>query len=82
LHKPLTGYEQEAAAHAALADMTERIYALVGQREAPPFFVDLQRVFATESEPRYIDFCHLVGAGNRTVADAMLPRVLTALRNR
>ncbi len=82
LHKPLTEYEQEAAAHAALADMTERIYALVGQREAPPFFVDLQRVFATESEPRYIDFCHLVGTGNRTVADAMLPRVLTALRNR
>jgi hypothetical protein len=82
LHKPLTAYEEEAAGHAELADMTARIYGLLDERSKPSWFVDLQRVFADRREPRYVDFCHLVGTGNAEIVDAMLPRVLAAIRGR
>ena len=62
--------------------MAERIYGLLEGREAPDCFQDLQRVFAGRSEPRYIDFCHVVGVGNAEIVEAMMPRVLTALRGR
>lgn len=82
LHKPLTAYEEEAAGHAELDDMARRIYGLLDERDAPSCFQDLQRVFADRAEPRYIDFCHVVGVGNAEIVEAMMPRVLAALRSR
>ena len=41
---------------------------------------DLSKVFADLSGEYFLDFCHLNEAGNEMVAEAMLPSVVSALR--
>jgi len=82
LHKPLTDYEARASGRRDLGEIMRLGYDAVAARPMPPFFVDLSRVFAATEQPRYVDWCHLVAAGNAQVSEAMLPRVLAALRAR
>ena len=82
VEKPLTDYEREATAEISPArlDLVRLVYAEVRSWTAPPFFHDLRSVFATQAEPRYVDWCHLGPRGNEEVAAAMLPHVRAALR--
>jgi len=89
VHKPLTEFEQRASARVLdkpafrqLADVVRLSYGAVASSEMPECFADLSTVFEHTTAPRYVDWCHMVAAGNADIAAAMLPHIVDALQAR
>ncbi len=89
VHKPLTDFEQRASARVLLKpafrqleDVVRLSYGAVAHSEMPECFTDLSTVFEHTTAPRYVDWCHMVAAGNAEIAAAMLPHIVDALQPR
>jgi lysophospholipase L1-like esterase len=82
-----TAFEQRmAATHPkAWEDFFCRVNARIREREqslAPDGFVNISDLFAQDTKPVYIDFCHITEKGNRRVAERLADEVEKALRRR
>jgi len=81
IDKPLTDYESKASKVGdARRKLVDLVYDAIAQEKFPVEFHDLRSIFATETEPRYLDWCHLSPQGNAEIAQAMLSSIRAALQ--
>jgi len=78
LRKPLTPYEAEMVKKRGeeVKEFFEMAYGRVDGYETPDMFRAISRVFATSSEPYYVDPAHVGERGNAIVAREMMPDIL------
>jgi len=83
MEKPLTAFESAASRISSKrAELVELVSAAIAKEELPPYFHDLRSVFAAQTAPRFLDWCHLSPQGNADVVQAMLPSIRAALQRR
>ena len=82
--KLFTKEEERFKTAARVAPMVERVYRRLAAAGPPeyPALHQLTDLFAGDSSPVYIDWHHLTPEGNKKVAEAMVPLLLTDLRSR
>jgi hypothetical protein len=72
-HKPLTPPEEQIRSsrkQAHLAEWCPQVYNLVAQQQRPHFY-NLSTAFDNTSELLFLDWCHIIIAGNHLIAQRM-----------